>query len=63
MKSQVKPTKPKRVRCFLCGRKMAQSAPRNRDPLTGKSAHYDCVADACVSALRLRHAARDIGLL
>lgn len=42
-------TKAKRVRCFLCGRKMAQSAPRNRDPFTGGSAHYDCLSNACGS--------------
>jgi len=40
-------TQPKRVRCGLCGRKMAQLAPRNRDPFTGESFHYDCLGNAC----------------
>ena len=49
MTSQTEPTKPKRVRCFLCGRKMAQLAPRNRDPFSGESSHYDCLGNACGS--------------
>jgi hypothetical protein len=36
--------KPKRVRCGLCGRKMAQLAPHDRE-----SYHYDCLANACGS--------------
>jgi hypothetical protein len=42
-------TKVKRVRCGGCGRKMAQLARRNRDPLTGDSWHYDCLGNACGS--------------
>ena len=42
-------TTPKRVRCILCGRRMAQVAPRNRDPYGGGSAHRECLGNACGS--------------
>lgn len=41
-------TTAKRVRCGGCGRKMAQSVPKNRDH-QGRTWHFDCLADVCGS--------------
>ena len=44
-KGSVIATKPKKVRCAGCGRRMAQGVRANRDR-EGRSWHYDCLGNA-----------------